>query len=337
MTTTGQQQTGQGKGSPKLGILLPTRGLLLAEARPGNADPVLDLAQKVERAGLDSVWVGDSLTAKPRLEPLSALAAIAARTERVRLGTAVLLMALRHPLLLAQTMATVDLISGGRLVIAAGAGGAFNEEQQREWRSVGVDSSRRARRLEEMVQIIKGLGRGEQMSFQGRHFDLEPTEMLPLPVQADGVPVLLACHGRSPARNAQIRRAARWADGVISISDTPAEYADMVSEVRETAAEYGRDGTGLEASMYLTVNMDSDESRAAAEAEEWLMGYYGANIWGNRWGPFGDAGRVKDRIAEYAEAGAETIIVRFASFKPERQLDAFLEEVAPAFIQERAR
>ena len=83
--------------------------------------------------------------------------------------------------------------------------------------------------------------------------------------------------------------------------------------------------------MYLTVNLDPDPARAEAEAEEWLLGYYGANIWGDRWGPFGGAGRVRDRIAEYAEAGAQTVIVRFASFQPERQLETFLEEVAPAF------
>ena len=76
---------------------LPTRGLLLAEERPQSADRIIDLACRAEEAGLDSVWVGDSLTAKPRLEPLTALAAVAARTNRVRLGTSVLLMALRHP------------------------------------------------------------------------------------------------------------------------------------------------------------------------------------------------------------------------------------------------
>ena len=105
------------KTKVKLGVLLPTRGLLLADSPPSNASLVLDLAQKVEESGLDSVWVGDSLTAKPRLEPLSILAAIAARTTRVQLGTAVLLMALRHPLLLAQTLGTVDLISQGLSLI----------------------------------------------------------------------------------------------------------------------------------------------------------------------------------------------------------------------------
>ena len=310
---------------------MPTRGLLLADAPPSNANLVLDLAQKTEEAGLDSVWVGDSLTAKPRLEPLSVLAAIAARTSRVRLGTAVLLMALRHPLLLAQTLGTVDLISQGRLLVAAGAGGAFNVEQQQEWQRVGVKASQRASRLAEMVQIIKGLNRGETVSFQGRHFELDSVAMRPRSVQTGGVPILLACHGRFPARGAQIQRAARWADGVISISDTPDEYRQVVRDVRALAAELGRDASSMEAAMYLTVNLDRDMARGAAEAEQWLLGYYGTNIWGSRWGPFGDPSQIKERIAEYAEAGADTVIVRFASFTPKAQLDAFLNEVAPVF------
>jgi alkanesulfonate monooxygenase SsuD/methylene tetrahydromethanopterin reductase-like flavin-dependent oxidoreductase (luciferase family) len=315
----------------KLGILLPTRGILLGESPPRDANLVLKLAQNVERAGLDSVWVGDSLTAKPRLEPLSTLAAIAAVTQRVRLGTAVLLMALRHPLLLAQTMATVDLISQGRLIIAAGVGGAFNDEQKQEWENTGVKASQRGRRLEEMLQIIKGLASGEPLTFQGRHFDLDSVVMKPQPVQLKGVPILLACHWRAPAKDRQVQRAARWADGLISVSDTPDEYGQVVQQVRATAGELGRDPGDLEAVMYLTVNLDQDRARASQEAEQWLMGYYGANIWGTRWGPFGDAARVKDRLAEYVDAGAQTLVVRFASFHPERQLDIFLDKVAPAF------
>jgi alkanesulfonate monooxygenase SsuD/methylene tetrahydromethanopterin reductase-like flavin-dependent oxidoreductase (luciferase family) len=315
----------------KLGILLPTRGLLLGEAHPKSAEAVLNLAQRVEEAGLDSVWVGDSLTAKPRLEPLSTLAAVAARTQRVRLGTAVLLMALRHPVPLAQIMATVDLISQGRLVIAAGVGGAFNEEQRQEWQNAGVRASQRARRLEEMVQIVKGLGSGQSVTFQGRHFDLDSVVMQPQAVRSEGMPILLACHWRSRARDAQFQRAARWADGIISISDTPEEYRQVVRQVRSTAADLGREPSALETAMYLTVNLGQNVSRAEAESEKFLTGYYGANIWGTRWGPFGDPERVKERLAEYAEAGAQTLVVRFASFEPERQLDMFLERVAAAF------
>ena len=317
--------------SVNIGILLPTRGLLLRGEPPVNADLVLRLARRAEDAGLESVWVGDSLTAKPRLEPLAALAAVAASTERVRLGTAVMLAALRHPTLLAQTMATVDVISGGRLVIATGAGGAFNAEQRGEWAAAGVDPARRARRLVELVEIVKALGVGETVTYSGEHFRLDQVAVEPRPVQSGGVPILLACHWRAAARETQFRRAARLGDGIMSISDTPDEYAQVVERVRTIAAERGRDPAGLEAVFYLTVNMDEDLDKARTEAEDWLTRYYGANIWGTRWGPFGGAERVQERMAEYVEAGAETLVVRFASFEPERQFQAFVEKVAPAF------
>ena len=314
-----------------IGILLPTRGLLLRGEPPVNADLVLRLARQAEDAGLESVWVGDSLTAKPRLEPLAALAAVAASTERVRLGTAVMLPALRDPTLLAQTMATVDVISGGRLVIAAGAGGAFNAEQRGEWAAAGVDPSRRARRLVELVEIVKALGAGETVTYSGEHFQLDQVAMEPRPVQPGGVPILLACHWRATARETQFRRAARLGDGIMSISDTPDEYAQVVERVRAIAEERGRDPAGLEAVFYLTVTMDEDLGKAQTEAEDWLTSYYGANIWGTRWGPFGGVERVRERMAEYVEAGAETLVVRFASFEPEREFEAFMEKVAPAF------
>ena len=322
----------------KLGILLPTRGLLLADPQAKDAGRVLEMAQRVELAGLDSVWVGDSLTAKPRLEPLSTLAAIAACTKRVRLGTAVLLAALRHPVLLAQTCATIDVISQGRLVIGAGVGGAFNDAQVREWQAAGVGPKGRATRLEEVVEIVKGLGSGQAVDYPGKHFNLDRVEMLPRPVHPGGVPFLLACHWRA-RQEAQFQRAARLGDGLISISDTPQEYSQLVQHVRSLVGELGRDPQSFEATMYLTVNVDPNTAEAEADASEFLMGYYGANIWGGRWGPFGDPERVKQRIAEYAEAGAETVIVRFASSEPQRQLEIFLERVAqdwlwPAAVQQ---
>ena len=323
----------------QLGCLLPTRGLLLADRKPTDAETVLRLATWAEEAGMDSVWVGDSLTAKPRLEAMTTLAAIAARTHRVRLGTAVMLMALRHPVLLAQMMGTVDLISGGRLQLGVGVGGAFNGMQQAEWRNADVPQRTRARRLEEMLEVVKGLGTGKPFSYEGRHFQLDDVIMEPTPVQPDGVPVYVGVHwhgrgdGQGAQRERQARRAARLADGAISISATPEELVDLIETVRGYCAEYDRDPGAMSTVMYLTVNLDEDAARAEAEAGDWLLGYYGANIWGDRWGPFGDPERVRESIHAYAEAGADQVIVRFATYRQEEQMQVFLEQVAPDFRQ----
>lgn len=324
-------------GKTQLGCLLPTRGLLLEDRKPTDAESVLRLAAWAEEAGLDSVWVGDSLTAKPRLEAMTTLAAIAARTDRVRLGTAVMLMSLRHPVLLAQMMGTVDLISGGRLQLGVGVGGAFNAMQQAEWRNAQVNQRTRAPRLEEIMQVIKGLNTGEPFSFEGKHFELDEVVMEPTPVQPNGVPVYLGVHwhgrgdGQGAQRERQARRAARLADGIISISATPDEFVELNETVDGYCAEYGREPDDMSSVMYMTVNLDEDVNRAEAEAEDWLMGYYGANIWGDRWGPFGDAERVRDRMHAYAEAGADQIVVRFATYRQEEQMQTFLEQVAPDF------
>src|ERR1700726_5095872 len=103
---------------PQIGYLLPTRERLM-EGRPETA-PLLELATRAERLGFDSVWVGDSLLARPRHDPLTLLAAVAARTRRVEMGTAVLLPALRNPVVLAQQVATLDRISEGRYILGVG-------------------------------------------------------------------------------------------------------------------------------------------------------------------------------------------------------------------------
>ncbi len=313
----------------KFGILLPTRAIVMAGERPRDIGPVLSLAEKAERAGLDSVWVGDSLTAKPRLEPLTTLAAVAVRTSRVRLGTAVLLAALRHPVLLAHAAGTLDLISGGRTVLAMGVGGAFNEEQRQEWRHAGVDPRHRAGRLVELAQTVKRLTAGEEVSFQGRYFKLEGVSIEPRSPQPGGVPILLACHWRA-GLDVQFQRAGELADGYISISDYPEEYAKVAERVRHYASAAGRDFHKLESAFYMTVNVGRDERQATAEADRFLRLYYGMNIWGDRWGPYGPPEAIAQRIRRYAEAGARTIIVRFAAFDQHRQLDLFLSEVLPA-------
>ena len=257
------------------------------------------------------------------------MAAIAGRTSRVRLGTAVLLAAMRNPVLLAHSVGTLDLIARGRTVLAVGAGGAFNDDQKREWTTAGVNPKQRARRLEELVEVAKGLGAGKSVSFQGRHFDLDSVAVKPANAQPGGVPILMACH--HSGTDAQFRRAANLGDGIMGISDSPEQYAEVLDRVHTYAAEAGRDPSSMESAFYMTINLSNDQEASAQEAERFLLTYYGANIWGNRWGPFGPAEQVVERMKQYADAGADTIIVRFASYTQEEQLEAFLSEVAPYF------
>ena len=275
------------------------------------------------------MWVGDSLTAKPRLDPLITLAAIASRTERVRLGTSVLLGALYHPVLLARAAASVDLLSEGRLILAMGVGGAFNDTQRLEWSAAGVDPKRRANRLEELAQLLPQLWSGEPVSFTGRDFNLRDVTLLPRPFQQPGVPVWLACHHHTGS-DAQVRRAGRWANGIMSITDSPQQFREVWERVAAAAAEAGRDPAILDRAFYMTVNLNPDEAAAGQEADAFIRDYYGTNWWGDRWGPFGHPDAVIDRARAYAEAGAGHLIVRFAAYDQGSQLDRFERDVLPA-------
>ena len=114
----------------RIGYLLPTRESIM-EGRP-EAEPLLGLAERAEQLGYDSVWVGDSLLARPRHEPITLLAGVAGRTRRVKLGTAVLLPALRNPVLLAHQVATLDQVSAGRVILGT-KGNDVEETEQNQY------------------------------------------------------------------------------------------------------------------------------------------------------------------------------------------------------------
>jgi len=141
----------------QFGVLLPTREAVMS----GRADPSLlyRLAERAEELGFDSVWVGDSLTARPRIDALTTLAAVGARTRRVRLGTAIYLAALRHPLLLAYQLASLDWITGGRIDFGIGFGKRSEPSQEHEFAILGLDQASRMSRSEEAVRIMRRLWR----------------------------------------------------------------------------------------------------------------------------------------------------------------------------------
>jgi alkanesulfonate monooxygenase SsuD/methylene tetrahydromethanopterin reductase-like flavin-dependent oxidoreductase (luciferase family) len=137
---------------PLIGALLPTRDRLAAG--DPSVGPLIDLGQRAEGLGFDSVWVGDSPLARPRPDALLLLAAVATQTERVTLGTAVLLPALRHPILLAHELATLDRITDGRLIVGAGGGFPYPITEA-QFDAFEVSFRRRVSRLEETIDAMR--------------------------------------------------------------------------------------------------------------------------------------------------------------------------------------
>src|SRR5262245_53785768 len=164
----------------RLGVLIPTRGAVMRSARRPPVGECWAMARLADRAGYDAVWVGDSVVAKPRLEPLTTLGYLAGITDRVRLGTAVLLPALRHPVVLAHQIASVDQVSRGRVVLGLGVGWSL-PSAEREWAACGADHRRRARRLEQHVELWRRLWSGQAVTHQEGDVDLRGHTVGPLP------------------------------------------------------------------------------------------------------------------------------------------------------------
>jgi alkanesulfonate monooxygenase SsuD/methylene tetrahydromethanopterin reductase-like flavin-dependent oxidoreductase (luciferase family) len=202
----------------------------------GDPHALADLAAQAEAAGWDGffLWdhiLGDPAWRTPMLDPWIALAAVASATSRLRLGALVTAVPRRRPWQLARETATLDLLSGGRLVVGVGLGNPPGAEF--EHFGEDGDARRRARRLDEGLVILNGLWSGEPFGFNGEEYRMRETVFLPTPVQRPRPPIWVAAHW--PAR-APLRRAARW-DGVFpEHADgrrlSPSELGELLEYVR---------------------------------------------------------------------------------------------------------
>ena len=287
------------------GILLPTREAVMSD-RPAVA-PMLALAERAEALGFSSVWVGDSLTARPRHEPLTLLAAVAARTRRVALGTAVLLPALRHPLVLAHAVATVDRISEGRLILGVGIAGD-TPATRKEFEAAGVPFHQRAGRGVETLDICRALWQGKSVSHQGRYWTLDDIAVGPTPHRPGGPPIWWG--GGGPTA---IREAART-DGWFPIDPRLESFQDGWRRVQAAAREAGRSPRDLTAALYTTLVL-GEPARAQAELERFLSTYYNAPAAAmlKRQACYaGEPAGCLDWLTPFIEGGVRHVLIRFA-------------------------
>jgi alkanesulfonate monooxygenase SsuD/methylene tetrahydromethanopterin reductase-like flavin-dependent oxidoreductase (luciferase family) len=312
----------------RLGILLPTRGVVMQSARRPPVDDCWAMARMADQAGYDAVWVGDSIVAKPRLEPLTTLAYVAGTTSRVRLGTAVLLPALRHPVVLAHQIANTDQISRGRLVLGLGVGWSL-PSAEREWAACGADHKRRVGRLEEHVKIWRELWRGEPVTYQRDDVDLVEHTIGPLPWHPAGPPVLITAGNRGEMLPAQFDRFARLGDGII----TTYLHAEECRVVREHAASalarHGRSDVDFPLCVYTTVRLENDVRTAERVTTEFLATYYGGGVHSRGTMGLGPPEAVIAALDRYAAAGATDLCIRFVGDDQRAQFERFTADVLP--------
>lgn len=277
-------------------------GLGIMEFPFDGADGFWRWVDLCEAGGVDSLWQTDRLVSRaPILESLSALAAIAGRTRRIKFGVNVVSVAMREPVLLAKQCATIDMLSGGRLLPGFGIGSPRGPE----WQAMHLDPSTRGRRTDEALEIIGRLWAGEKLDYAGKHFRLTGAQIAPLPAQ----PALPLWIGGSST--AAVRRTARYGTGWQAGSEPPAEVGRTIAAIRAALQDSGRgideDHYGA-AFAYRFGSWDDPGMDRVAEAYRARTGRDPREAFA-----VGDAAAILERIAAYVAAGASKFILRPAA------------------------
>ena len=302
------------------GVLLPTREAVMS----GRSDPstLMQIAERAEALGFSSVWVGDSLTARPRIDALTTLAAVGARTRRVRLGTAIFLAALRNPIMLAYQLASLDWITGGRIDLGIGYGRPKEPAAEHEFKILGLDPSARMKMSEELIQVMRRLWREKDVSYAGKFTSFEHVTLEPKPVQPKGVPIWIASNNVEPG----LKRVARLGDAWINNIKSPDIFAECWQKIRAYAANAGRDPSSIQAGIYFTLAAGGKD--AVIEGQTFLAQYYNRSyeaVANAMLCVTGTWDEVIDWMEKYVEAGARTVVLRFAANDQLRTLEACAE------------
>jgi probable F420-dependent oxidoreductase len=278
---------------------------------------VVEFAKKCQAMGADSMWTIDRI-AYDNLEPLTLLAAAAGATQRIRLGTSVLLGNLRHPSHLAKIVATLDFISNGRMTLGLGFG-----SRESDYKAVEVPFERRGSRAVEQVNLIKRLWTEKNVNHNGRFFNIENLTVGPEPIQK---PIPIWTGGSAEVA---LKRAGTWADGYICGSSAIPEFPQTWEKVAGYARAAGRNPDDIEKAGLTFMAIDEDCGRAVKTVENYMTRYYG-KVRGEvaSTSLVGSPSAIAERIDSFFSRGLDTLIIGVADPAP-RQLDLFANKILP--------
>ncbi len=274
-------------------------GLGLAEYPFATAAEYWRWVDLCEQGGIDSLWQTDRLISPtPILESIATMAALAGRTRRLKFGMNVVSLAMRDPVLLAKQIATIDVLSEGRILPAYGIG----SPRAPEWQALHLDTTTRGRVTDEALDIITRLFTGEPVTYQGRHFTLTNAQITPRPVQPN-LPMWIGGNAE-----AAIRRTAKYGTGWQAGAETPAQIAPLIAAIRQASAAAGRpiDDDHYGAAFPFRFGNPNDPSLDRLKAA--YAKRTGQNP--NDHFAIGDAQTILTRISQYIDAGAQKFILR---------------------------
>jgi alkanesulfonate monooxygenase SsuD/methylene tetrahydromethanopterin reductase-like flavin-dependent oxidoreductase (luciferase family) len=294
---------------------------------PTDASWLVDLAVRAESLGFASVWANDSLY-RSRVEPLALLSSMAAVTRRVTLGTAAPIPAYRPPVQAAQAIATLDLLSRGRLVLGVGAG--FPGRSDPDFALAGVPTQGRSARLDDIVGLWRRLWSGAgPTGYRGRVLNFESLPD-PLPMYRPGGPPVWLAAGSDAA----LTRCGRHYDGWLPYPPTPQRYAEGLRAVRAAARRCGRDPAALTPALFVTVAVADDPTTGRRMLDESCHATYRAPV------EFveqiqlmigGPPDHIRHELGRFLQAGARHIVVRLAGTHPAAQIEQ-LSRVADTLL-----
>ena len=304
------------KSRVKLGVAIPQtvlQGPILIRA-------IREFLARAEALGFDSAWVVEQILGSIQsLEPVELLTYAAALTERLRLGSAVLLTALRSPVHTAKSLATLDHLSGGRLTVGVGLGG-----NPRIYPAFGSTAERRAERFAEGVRLMKRLWTEERVTFEGAFWKLQNASMQPKPVQKPHPPLWFGAHHPNA-----LKRTVELGDGFIGAGSISTKaFLEEVTLLRARLRDAGRDPAAFPVGKRVYIAVDRDRARAGRRLGEWFGAFYGRPELAAEVSVWGEPAECVDRLAEIVAGGAGFLMLN-PVFDELEQLEVFAAQLAP--------
>jgi alkanesulfonate monooxygenase len=287
---------------------------------------LLDYAVRMEDLGYESLWVWDHILLGvepnfPILESLSLLTAVAARTSRVRLGTGILVLALRNPVVLAKQLSTLDILSNGRLILGVASGW-----YKREFDAVGVPYEQRGKIVDQSLEILTRLWQEDRVTGDYPPHALRNAVMHPKPVQKPRPPILIGGYA-----DRVLKRVATKGDGWLTYFYTPASFTKSWAKIRAFAEEAGRDPATLSATNQLPIMVGKSRDAVAGPLNDWLRKEWDYSEWSESSPDSAIMGTVEDCVAQLRaqlDAGVQRVI--FVPYRYEmEQAEIIAKEIIP--------